>query len=245
MVSCILACPVLLFVSPIVAFRHTGAVRTPKRIQTFLNGKQNRESISYEETGVSSKGLVSSLTGLVNSLGTNQDDPALRSTWTSPPPKTPEELMERIRDDYVLHNYLWTGDIDLAAFEKKCRFTDPTLSFEGTDQFVKNLNNLRPIVEALIEPGGCQSRLLQIVLNSEEGYVQSRWNMVGRLTGLPWKPMIDVIGRTKFWYRPVSSEKNQKDGFQVFFYDEEWEIPAGKALLQLITPEGTIKNTSV
>ena len=29
-----------------------------------------------------------------------------------------------------------------------------------------------------------------------------------------------------------------------YFYDEEWKIPAGKALLQLVTPAGTISNGS-
>jgi hypothetical protein len=89
--------------------------------------------------------------------------------------------------------------------------------------------------------------------------VQTRWNMVGELSALPWKPKIDVIGRTKFWYRQsaVSDEDtttamepttanaaNSSKGYRVFFYDEEWEIPAAKALLQLITPAGTIRNSS-
>ena len=34
--------------------------------------------------------------------------------------------MERIREDYVEKNYLWTGDIDTSSFETDCRFTDPT-----------------------------------------------------------------------------------------------------------------------
>lgn len=63
--------------------------------------------------------------------------------------------------------------------------------------------------------------------------------MVGNLTGLPWKPRIDVIGRTKFWFRQA---ENETDGYQVFFYDECWELPAAKALLQLITPAGTISS---
>lgn len=195
-------------------------------------------SLSYADTDVSSKGLVSSLTGLVNFFSSKkEDDGVLVATTAEPPPKSAEELLERIRDDYLIRNYLWTGDINLEAFEKQCRFTDPTLSFEGTDQFVKNLNNLRPIVDALVEPGGCKSDLLQIALNVEEGYIQSRWNMVGMFSGLPWKPKIDVIGRTKFWYR----KDTQDNAFRVYLYDEEWEIPAAKALLQLITPAGTIK----
>lgn len=169
------------------------STRSKRRSATL---KEKKESMSYDDTDASSKGLVSSMTNIVNLLSFNKSDsneePEI-STTTNPAPKTPNELLERIQDDYVVRNYLWTGDIDLAAFDPKCRFTDPTLSFEGTHQFVKNLSNLVPIVNALIEPGGCKSDLLNIELNEEKGYVQSRWNMVGRLTGLPWSPTIDVV----------------------------------------------------
>lgn len=156
----------------------------------------------------------------------------------SSPPLTPVDLLDKIRDDYVVGNYLWTGDIHIPAFEKDCRFTDPTLSFVGREKFVANVQNLRPIVNFLIGSGECRSDLLQIGLNEQDGYVQSRWNMVGELNTLPWKPKIDVIGRTKFWY------KNAAEGVRVYFYDECWELPAGKALMQLITPGGMIPNSS-
>lgn len=157
-------------------------------------------------------------------------------------PQTANELLDRIRRDYTDKNYLWTGDVDLGCFDQDCTFTDPTLSFQGRDKFVSNVQNLQPIVDGLIEPGGCRSDLLDINLvsfDSNDGsdqYVESRWNMVGELNRLPWRPKIDVIGRTKFWFRKTT------DGLRVYFYDECWEIPAGKALLQLITPAGTIQN---
>jgi hypothetical protein len=92
----------------------------------------------------------------------------------------------------------------------------------------------------------CRSDLLSIRLNDDEGYVQTRWNMVGDLGRLPWRPRIDVVGRTKFWYRSkplhpstVDIERggsNAKFAVVVVRYDEEWEIPAYRALLQLVTP---------
>jgi hypothetical protein len=153
------------------------------------------------------------------------------------------ELMSRIQDDYQIRNYLWTGNIDLMCFEEGCRFQDPTISFTSRSTFVRNTKNLKQFVDVLATD--TKSDLLSISLcNYEEddkgngnqknnnSYIESRWNMVGDLTGLPWKPSIDVIGRTKFWYR-----QNDTGAFQIYFYDESWEIPAGKALMQLIIPK--------
>ena len=91
---------------------------------------------------------------------------------------------------------------------------------------------------------------------TEVGYVQTRWNMVGDLPGLFWKPQINVIGRTKFWFRTttttnttttlsssLSTSPQAAILLQVYEYDEEWEIPAYQALLQLVTPAGTFPNT--
>jgi hypothetical protein len=220
-----------------------------------LHATDEKQTSGYEDSDAGSKGLVSSLTALVNSFGKKEASPEAVSVGV--PPASPEELLERIRRDYTVKNYLWTGDIDLPAFDEKCRFTDPTLSFTGTDTFVRNLQNLRPIVDSVIRrPEDCRSDLLDIQLTPE--YVQTRWNMVGELSALPWKPKIDVIGRTKFWYKQnavldedttntegvTASTADSGKGYRVFFYDEEWEIPAAKALLQLITPAGTIRNSS-
>ena len=223
-----------------------------RRAQLFAanNASEEDEETStstYETSDASSRSIVSSLTGVVNLImGASKDTSEKEKRRLSPAPASPQELMERIRDDYIVNNYLWTGDIDLAAFEEDCQFTDPTLTFTGRDKFVSNVSNLRPIVDALIEPGGCASKLLDISLNEEEGYVQSRWNMVGDLTGLPWKPRIDVIGRTKFWYDKEQGDASNGgvEGVKVSFYDEEWELPAWKALLQLVTKAGTIPSSS-
>jgi len=48
------------------------------------------------------------------------------------------------------------------------------------------------------------------------------------------------VGRTKFWYGTDGGSP-----FQVYYYDEEWEIPAWKALLQIVTPAGTIPNAAL
>lgn len=139
--------------------------------------------------------------------------------------------------------------------------SDPTISFVGTKKFTENTQNLVPIVEAFAED--YRSELLSISLgNSSKAsdtnnknvidateadgfYVETRWNMVGSLTASPWffwKPKIDVIGRTKFWFREEDSSSG--GGYKVYFYNESWEIGAWEALLQIITPAGTFPSTT-
>jgi Uncharacterized conserved protein (DUF2358) len=200
---------------------------------------------------VTSKGIVSLLTDVVNSafdtwsilfprttslkaltetgtLYKNLNESIVALQQQQSPPSTPFELLERIRNDYTERNYLWTGDLDVEAnFVESCRFTDPTLSFVGTDKYVKNIQNLRPILKLVTDvESECRSELIDIQLY--DTYIQTRWNMIGTLSRLPWKPKIDVIGKTKFWY--------QNDTNQIYFYDEIWEIPANQALLQIVTP---------
>jgi hypothetical protein len=41
-------------------------------------------------------------------------------------PASPEELLARIRKEYIENNYLWTGNLDTSCFTPNCTFTDPT-----------------------------------------------------------------------------------------------------------------------
>ena len=224
-----------------------------------------RSSLSnYKDSDSASKGIVGSLTGIVNKVSATRErnkspSDVISSSLTSAP-ATPEELLDRIRKDYEERNYLWTGDLDLDCFCQECTFTDPTISFTGIDKFKENTQNLVPIVEAFAED--YRSELLSISLgtadkmpanspndsaNADGFYVETRWNMVGSLTASPWffwKPKIDVIGRTKFWYRREEAREGEESGYRVYFYDESWEIAAWKALLQIITPAGTFPSSS-
>eukprot|EP00984_Skeletonema_dohrnii_P023424 scaffold12513_cov103-Skeletonema_dohrnii-CCMP3373.AAC.11 len=213
------------------------------------NENNTGSSSSYESSASVTKGLVSSLTSLTNNIfgGSSKEpaDTADLKTSLYTPPTSPEELLTRIQKEYTQNNYLWTGNIDTSSFVPNCTFTDPTLSFVGVEKYVQNVGNLVPIVEyALGEEQISNSTLLDITLEKDKGYIQTRWNMIGELNALFWKPKIDVIGRTKFWYRQGETNGNDSNSaVQVYFYDEEWEIPAGLALLQLVTPAGTIRRT--
>lgn len=114
----------------------------------------------------------------------------------------------------------------------------------GVDNYITNVGNLVPIVNYLLgEEQMSKSELLDISWNKDEMYIETRWNMVGELNRLFWRPKIDVIGRTKFWYQEEKIDESALTSFQVYFYDESWELPAGLALLQLVTKAGTIANT--
>lgn len=210
---------------------------------------------SYQSSATVTKEIVSSLTLVTNAIfGISQDmkssfSTATKVTTTTRAPTSSQELLERIRKDYIENNYLWTGKLDTSCFKSNCTFTDPTLSFVGVDNYIKNVGNLVPVVNYLLgDKNSSRSDLLNLTLNENENYIETRWNMVGELDTLFWKPKIDIIGRTKFWYQlstgdVVGEEKEAEEAYQVYFYDEQWEIPAGLALLQLVTKAGTISST--
>ena len=198
--------------------------------RTSLCGKSDDQELSsYCDTNAVSKGFVSALTNLFNAAAGSSED---NGREQKAPPQNAEELQSRIRDDYEINNYLWTGKLDVDCFKDNCRFTDPTLTFQGTDKFKQNTDSLVPLVERFVE--NYQSILLDI--RRTDQYIETRWNMVGELNGLVWKPKVDVIGRTRFWFNP-------KD-YLVYFYDESWEVTAFQALLQLVTPANTFPNSS-
>mmetsp|Transcript_35410 Transcript_35410/g.84568 ORF Transcript_35410/g.84568 Transcript_35410/m.84568 type:complete len:263 (+) Transcript_35410:88-876(+) len=239
--------------APQVLYLYRGTVDGQIRLDTLLRGEgRDRDaedgSSSYETSASAVKGVVSSLTTIANSIFDQSSREITINTENSNSPSSPQELMKRIGAEYTENNYLWTGNIDSSSFAADCTFTDPTLSFQGVDKFVSNVQNLVPVVDFLLEgktDENSESVLLDIRLNEEESYVETRWNMVGSLKRLPWRPKIDVIGRTKFWYETELRDDDSVARVQVNFYDEQWEIPAGLALMQLITPPGTIRNSDL
>ena len=233
------------------------------------SNEDNGGDSSYQTSGSVIKGIVSSLTSLTNAIlqttPRTTDEPSNNITLSPishDAPTSPQELLTRISNDYRVNNYLWTGNLDISCFTCNCTFTDPTLSFVGVAKYAENVRNLIPIVNYLLgddddeeHQSSSRSDLLSITINDTDKYIETRWNMVGNLTKLFWKPRIDVIGRTKFWYQQIPKQSREKikgddssteeeSIYQVYFYDEQWEISAGLALLQLVTRAGTIANTN-
>ncbi|KAL7554034.1 hypothetical protein ACHAWF_017401 [Thalassiosira exigua] len=92
----------------------------------------------------------------------------------------------------------------------------------GDLEYVENVDNLVPVVYFFLGEGqSCRSELLEISLNNAESYVETRWNMLDEV--------------------PIRWRRRRREG--VWGYNGEWEVPIGLALLQLVTPEGTIPNS--
>ncbi|CAE7338561.1 unnamed protein product, partial [Symbiodinium pilosum] len=177
---------------------------------------------SYETSPDWTKSVVGGLTDLVNSFGGN--DVAENRTREFDA-ISPEQLLEGIRADFEERQYLWSGNIDTELYSEACRFTDPTISFQGLSKFESNMRNLKPVVDALI-PEEMRRCVLRDIQLQDNGEVVAKWAMVGKVS-LPWSPRINVGGKTR--YTPGA------DG-RIESYFEKWDIPAGEALAQLLKP---------
>jgi hypothetical protein len=137
-----------------------------------------------------------------------------------------EPLCSGVREDFTTNCYLWTGRITEEIYDANCSFTDPTISFKGLATFKRNLASLRPVVDRLLSETDVQ--LLSCELRREEQMVVATWRMQGTFV-FPWKPQLDIQGRTEFTYSPDA-------GNRVVAYNESWNVPAAQALLQLVRP---------
>lgn len=118
---------------------------------------------------------------------------------------------------------------------------DPTLSFVGLDTFARNLENLQPILSRLVRDSDVELYSCELLGEGEgdaggsggggEGAVRARWRMTGNLR-LPWRPRIDLKGRTTFAFKDWGADR----GCLITAYQEEWEVSAAEAVLQLVRP---------
>ena len=182
----------------------------------------------YEETSGAVRTLVSSLTSLVNAVA---GTPPPLPDDTGGEPILPTDLRRGVEADYVERLYLWTGDIDASLYDAGARFTDPTLSFTGLATFQRNMAALRPILNALVRQPTID--LFSCELDEDANQVRAAWRMAADLA-LPWRPAIDLRGRTTFTYEPSR-------GGKIVDYREEWESNAGETLLQLVRPGGAAR----
>ena len=195
---------------------------------TALSTPPSFNEISSTSKGV--KSLVSSLTAVVNSLGGAEQasEPRQREFESL----TTDVMLEGLRRDFVENEYLWSGKIDPELYDEDAIFTDPTLSFSGLATFEKNLENLDPWIERFVPPSQRSVELKSLrLLEEEEGggepVIEAEWRMLGDLA-LPWKPRLDLDGRTRYTLGGA--------GGRISSYDEAWAISPAAALAMLVTP---------
>ena len=157
----------------------------------------SRPPRKFSEIGATSgatKGLVSSLTALVNAIGRKDASmvpPRIRAVATL----DVKAVLEGLRGDFVEREYLWSGQITPELYAEECVFTDPTLSFSGLDTFEANLENLDPWINRFVPATQRKVvlRSLELVQGKDVDVIEAEWRMVGDLA-LPWRPRLLCAG---------------------------------------------------
>ena len=177
-------------------------------------------------TSALTKGLVSSLTTAVNALGgkSAQEPTARVRDFES---LTGDAILDGLRRDFVEKEYLWSGQITAELYDEACVFTDPTLSFKGLSTFEANLENLDPWINRFVPAANRRVELYSLRLTDDGEAIEASWRMLGDLA-LPWKPRLDLKGRTRYTLGG--------QGGRIRAYDEAWAITPSEALLQLVKP---------
>jgi len=177
-------------------------------VETFQIENVRPSYKGYQSTSGGVKALVQGLTDLTNAIGlgkaTYADGAANEDIDHNYSQLTPTGLRDVIEADFRERNYLWTGRLTTFAYGRDCVFTDPTLTFTGVDTFKRNLANLSPAIDALVE--NPTTRLFKIELKEEQDQIIAEWEMEGRIR-LPWRPRIKLQGETRYTFSPSLRNK--------------------------------------
>jgi len=147
------------------------------------------------ETSRVTRGLVSSLTALVNTISGGEPPSAPRRREQDS--LDAGDVLAGLRTDFEENEYLWSGRITAELYDEDCTFTDPTLSFAGLSTFERNLANLDPWIERFVPPTARSVELKSLRLVDDGAAVEAEWRMLGDLA-LPWRPRLDLGGRTRY-----------------------------------------------
>ena len=183
---------------------------------------KSSSSSSYAETSAGAsfaKAIVSSLTSLSNLVrsGTSAKRPSrvyLKEKLSL------DEVKKGIQEDFE-RGYLFSGAIDPEIYASSCRFTDPTLSFEGLDTFIENIKSVQPLLNKFLN----NPIIILYQISSNTSSISTRWRMSAGIN-LFWKPRIDLSGQTSF---TLDSESNR-----IIDYFETWNAPALDTLIALL-----------
>nr|VDD47349.1 unnamed protein product [Brassica oleracea] len=131
-----------------------------------------------------------------------------------------DDVMEILRSDYG-NAYFVTGIFTTEIYSDDCIFEDPTISFQGTELYERNLRLLVPFLEdASIELQNMDKSEL-----SQGNYIRATWKLRTYLK-LPWRPLISIDGSTVY--------ELDRD-FKIVKHVESWSISAVEAIRQIFT----------
>ncbi|XP_004304734.1 PREDICTED: uncharacterized protein LOC101306256 [Fragaria vesca subsp. vesca] len=134
-----------------------------------------------------------------------------------------DDVVSILEADYK-NAYFVTGIFTSAIYAEDCVFEDPTIRFQGTELYARNLKLLVPFFDSpsigleKIEKG----------IDSEATFVLATWKLRTYLK-LPWRPLISIDGSTVY---------NLDDKFKIVRHAESWNVSAIEAVGQIFRPSG-------
>ncbi|KAG5232608.1 Adenine phosphoribosyltransferase protein [Salix suchowensis] len=138
-----------------------------------------------------------------------------------------DDLIMILKSDYE-KAYFVTGVFTSEIYDEDCIFEDPTIKFQGTKLYSRNLKLLVPFFD-------CPSIGLQNIekgVNSETDFVLARWklrclNWFPNIPETPMEPLISIDGSTVY-------ELDNK--LKIVRHAESWNVSALEAIGQIFTP---------
>ena len=151
-----------------------------------------------------------------NTFGkTSKEDKGTELDTTSPP-KSIRETYERIQQDND-RSYFLSGEVDQNIYDPDCVFSDPFVSFSGTERFVTNLANLGSFITKY------DAKLLDYS-QPDDVTIQTKL-MVKLELNLPWKPVLAWPWGVKYTI--------DQDSNLVVNHEESWDIDAWEGTKQI------------
>ncbi|XP_038715266.1 uncharacterized protein LOC120008942 isoform X5 [Tripterygium wilfordii] len=135
---------------------------------------------------------VTEMLRLLSSFRGNRMDAVIYAQRTEISVSSINDVLAILKSDYE-NAYFVTGTFTSAIYAEDCIFEDPTIRFQGTELYSRNLKLLVPFFD-------CPSIGLQKIekgVASERSFVLARWKLRTYLK-LPWKPLISIDGSTVY-----------------------------------------------
>ncbi|KAJ4831147.1 hypothetical protein Tsubulata_000684 [Turnera subulata] len=183
--------------------------------------KKNKPMATTNRTPQFLKLAVSGVTELLRVLsppnkeiGNNEDGDEISVSGV-------DDVIMILKSDYE-NAYFVTGIFTSAIYAEDCIFEDPTIRFQGTELYSRNLKLLVPFFDSPsigltnIEKGA----------SSETNSVRATWKLRTYLK-FPWRPLISIDGQTVY---------ELDNNFKIMRHSESWNVSALEAIGQIFTP---------